>query len=156
MCKVGAYLVASDNSNGNLGIGNATETIWGDSPTEMGSGLPFVNLGTGVVAVQITAGAGFACALLSGGSVKCWGCALFVRERGSTDTECGSDNSNGNLGLGDTTDRGATAASMGDGLPFVDLGSIPQPQRAVAITATEFVVCVVLTNGLKCWGCVCL
>ena len=46
------------------------------------------------------------CAILTNRAFKCWGSNLW-----------------GQLGLGDTLDRGANAADMGDALPPVDLGS---------------------------------
>ena len=45
------------------------------------------------------------CARLADGSLRCWG-----------------ENVYGQLGLGDTNRRGADPGTMGDALPFVDLG----------------------------------
>ncbi|MFM9225531.1 MAG: RCC1 domain-containing protein, partial [Actinomycetota bacterium] len=54
---------------GRLGYGNTT-TI-GDNETPDSIGV--VNLGVGVTATAISAGSTHTCALLSGGTVKCWG-----------------------------------------------------------------------------------
>ncbi len=45
----------------------------GLAPTQMGESLPFVDLGAGSEAVQLSCGVLHCCALLSGGSLKCWG-----------------------------------------------------------------------------------
>ncbi len=55
------------------------------------------------------------CALLDDGSVKCWGC-----------------NSNGQLGQGDTSDRGDGPGELGDALAPVALGT---GRTAVELTA---------------------
>src|SRR3546814_20282370 len=81
----------------------------------MGDNLPTVDLGTGRTAVAIAAGFTHTCALLDDGSLKCWG--------------AGKD---GQLGLGDTTNRGYGPSEMGDNLPTVDLGT---DRTAVAIAA---------------------
>ncbi len=65
----------------------------------------FVSLGKGRRAMRIALGDYHACALLDDGSVKCWGSNRF-----------------GQLGLGDTRDRGVHANEMGDHLPAVDVG----------------------------------
>ena len=51
-------------------------------------------------------GVGYACAILDDKSLKCWG-----------------SNYSGQLGLGDTNNRGDAPGEMGDNLPAVDLGS---------------------------------
>jgi hypothetical protein len=67
----------------------------GDDPGEMGDALPSVDLGTRLFADDIKSGHAGTCVLLKGGGVK-----------------CGGNNSEGQLGLGDTVDRGHTDASM--------------------------------------------
>ena len=119
------------NDFGTLGLGDRE---WrGDEPGEMGDALPTVDLGTGRTATAVAAGRYHTCALLDDGTVKCWG-----------------DNGEGELGLGDTTDRGDQPGEMGDALPAVDLGT---GRTATAITAGRSHVCVQLDDGsLKCWG----
>lgn len=119
------------NERGQLGLGD-TLGSW-DKPREMGDKLPFVDLGAGRTAVQLTAGREHACALLDNGTVKCWGF-----------------NGGGQLGLGDTRDRGDEPGEMGDALPPVDLG----PGRtAVQVSAGSIHTCALLDDGsLKCWG----
>lgn len=79
------------------------------------------------------------CAILANGSLKCWGA-----------------NSNGQLGLGDTANRGRAAGEMGSSLPAVDLGT---GRTAIAVaTGTSAPparghTCAILDNAtVKCWG----
>ena len=93
------------NQHGQLGIGNTTtmgDTFFG----RMGDNLSAVDLGTGRTAVDVSVGDRFSCALLDNGDVKCWG-----------------RNSNGQLGIGNTTHMGDDANEMGDNLASVDLGT---------------------------------
>jgi hypothetical protein len=92
-----------ENLYGQLGLGDTTNR--GDEPNQMGDDLPAVDLGTGKTPTALGVGADFACALLSDHSVKCWG------------------HNNGQLGLGDTTNRGDGPGQMGDALPTVKLFS---------------------------------
>jgi alpha-tubulin suppressor-like RCC1 family protein len=91
-----------------------------------------VRLGSSIP-IQVTAGSSFTCALLGNGNVKCWGV-----------------NFEGQLGLGDTTNRGYDINQMGDNLPAVNLGS---GLTAVAIQSGQAHTCAILNNGsVKCWG----
>ena len=117
--------------HGQLGLGDTGNR--GDDPGEMGDNLPAVDLGTGRTATAISAGGDHTCALLDNGAVKCWG-----------------DNGYGQLGLGDTANRGDDAGEMGDNLPAVDLGT---GRTATAISAGDDHTCALLDNGtVKCWG----
>eukprot|EP00971_Amphidinium_carterae_P184020 3653455-Amphidinium_carterae.1 len=82
------------------------ETAHGSSPGTMGNNLPTLSFGTGKIVVAVSASDGHTCVLLSDETVRC----------------CG-DNSYGELGYGDTTDRYLTA-QMGDHLPAVTLGAL--------------------------------
>ncbi|MCA9178676.1 MAG: hypothetical protein KDB14_29645, partial [Planctomycetales bacterium] len=105
----------------------------GVEASDMGDALPPVSLGTGQTAIAVAHGAYHACAILTGGSVKCWG-----------------SNGGGQLGLGDTEDRSAGAGELGDTLPTVDLGA---GRTAKSITAGGNFTCAILDNGsVKCWG----
>lgn len=127
----GAVKCWGENLSGELGYGDTISR--GGAPTDMGDNLPLVDLGTGRWATAISVGANHACALLDGGDVKCWGA-----------------NNYGQLGLGDTADRGDGPNEMGDHLPVVDLGT---DRRATAISAGEWHTCAVLDGGdVKCWG----
>ena len=94
-------------------------------PTVVGAGQQVpgnfggVFVGTGRTAIAVAGGQGHTCALLDDHSVKCWG-----------------DNAFGQLGLGDTADRGDDLNEMDDNLPAVDLGT---GRTAVAITSGRFI-----------------
>jgi E3 ubiquitin-protein ligase HERC3 len=70
----------------------------------LGGPLPKIDLGAGARVKAIAAGGQHTCALLDDGRVKCWGA-----------------NGAGQLGLGDTADRGQKLGDMGDQLPAVSL-----------------------------------
>ena len=67
------------NDSGQLGLGGTTDSL---VPANL------VDLGPGLKAVELAAGLAHVCALLTDGSVKCWG-----------------SNSHGQLGLGDANNR---------------------------------------------------
>ena len=105
----------------------------GDAAGEMGTNLPYVDLGTGVRATQVVTGAFFSCALLEGGSVKCWGIA-----------------SAGQTGQQTLASSGWNSATLGSNLPAVDLGT---GVVVTALTAGASHVCALLSDGrVKCWG----
>ncbi|MBL8775209.1 MAG: carboxypeptidase regulatory-like domain-containing protein [Acidimicrobiales bacterium] len=120
-----------DNAYGQLGQGDTTRR--GEGPNEMGDNLPTVALGTGRTATAITAGETHVCALMDNGRIKCWG-----------------RNTSGELGLGDTANRGDGPTEMGGNLPAVALGT---GRTATAISAGYDHVCALLDDGsIKCWG----
>lgn len=112
-----------------LGLGD--NIIHGATPGTMGNNLPAVDLGATPLA--ISAGYWYNCALFEEGKVKCWG-----------------NNDHGQLGLGDTKDRGMDPSQMGANLPFVKLGI---GKRAIDIRAAGQHTCALLEGGsVKCWG----
>jgi hypothetical protein len=119
------------NDSGQLGLGDTQNH--GDEASEMGDALPFVDLGKGVAASVIAAGNTHTCVVVDPGKVKCWG-----------------TNTQGQLGLGDTVNRGDAPGQMGRALPYVDLGT---GQKAMAVVAGSLHSCALLENGkVKCWG----
>jgi len=127
----GAVKCWGNNYGGALGVGDSERR--GDEPNEMGDQLPAVELGGGRTATAVVAGNAYCCALLDDGSVKCWG-----------------GNGGGELGLGDTDDRGDEPGEMGDQLPVVQLGA---GRTATALTAQNRHTCALLDDGsIKCWG----
>ena len=81
---------------------------------------------------MITAGGFHSFAALENGSVRCWG-----------------DNDAGQLGYGDTDDRGDNAGEMGDSLAQIDLGA----GRTAPRCRRQFSFVRGLDNGaIKCWG----
>eukprot|EP01083_Nonionella_stella_P000877 2490_1 len=119
------------NNYGQLGLANTNNR--GDNANEMGDNLPEIDLGSGFVVTQISAGRDFTCALSTSNKVKCFG-----------------RNNYGQLGLGKTNNRGDHANEMGDNLPEIDLGSgFVVTQIAVGGTT----VCALSTlYTVKCWG----
>src|SRR5690606_5901957 len=81
--------------------------------------LPAVALGAGRSAVAVSSSGLHACALLDNGTVKCWGL-----------------NHAGQLGLGDTRNRGDDPGEMGDALPPVQLFGDPPDPRPTCIGQT--------------------
>jgi hypothetical protein len=104
-----------------------------DAPTDAGAEAPPPEPGSPLRALAVSTGLLHTCALLDNHRIKCWG-----------------SNGDGELGLGDTRDRGKTAADMGDNLPFVDLGT---RRTATAVSAGRYHTCAILDDGsIKCWG----
>ncbi len=121
------------HSEGNLGLGVPGVGSVGDGPGEMGAKLPIVDLGKGRTVKQLAVGARHSCVILDNDKVKCWG-----------------SNGQGQLGLGDTNNRGDGPGEMGDALAYVDLGA---GRTALQIAASYFHSCAILDNlDLKCWG----
>lgn len=126
------------NLEGALGAGAGVGTL-GDDPGDMGDAVPFVDLGFDTPVLELSMGSDHACALSEAGVVKCWG-----------------RNDEGQLGLGDTLNRGDDDNEMGAQLPSVDLGTDPssgEPLRALHVEAKGKSSCALLeTSQLKCWG----
>ena len=119
------------NTYGGLGLGDSTNR--GTLGGQMGDALPTVDLGTGRKVRVVSAGLYTTCAILDDGRVKCWGYNAF-----------------GQLGLGDTNNRGDVTGEMGDALAPVELGT---GRTAKAIAMGNYVACAILDNdSVKCWG----
>ena len=123
-------------SFGQLGYGdNKTR---GNSPGDLGDNLPEVALGKQSFS-KIAVGSNHVCAISADNSkLKCWG-----------------QNEFGNLGLGDTVDRGNKIGQMGDNLTFTDLGfSSPFVLNAVSTGGHHSCALIASSTGneVKCWG----
>lgn len=119
------------NSQGMLGLGDTDAR--GDDEGEMGDNLPYVELGEGRTAIDISSNTATSCAILDNQTVKCWG-----------------DNSRGQLGQGDMNNRGDEPDEMGDNLTPIDLGT---GLTVKSITSGLWFNCALFTNGkVKCWG----
>jgi len=127
----GAMKCWGDNGAGQLGQGDTM--IRGDARNQLGAFLPAIDLGAGRSAVQAAVGHQHVCVILDDGSLKCWG-----------------GNEHGELGLGDTANRGAKPGEMGERLPAVNLGT-GRTARSLSLGFDH--TCAVLDNGtIKCWG----
>lgn len=125
------------NGDGILGLGDTTPR--GYTSGQMGDDLPALDLGTGFVPQLIGGGNGHNLALSINDSLKSWGL-----------------NSYGELGYGDTNNRGDEPNEMGQYLSTIDLGS---GYTVFGISTSYFGrhSCALLENGtdfvgLKCWG----
>eukprot|EP01083_Nonionella_stella_P102230 290650_1 len=92
------------NLHGELGYGDTKNR--GDDANEMGDNLLEIDLGSNFIPMQIVAGRYHTCALSTAHKVKCWGYNFY-----------------GQLGYGDTNNRGDEANEMGDDLLDIDLGT---------------------------------
>ncbi|CAE7306736.1 Rcbtb1, partial [Symbiodinium sp. CCMP2456] len=109
------------NDKGQLGQGDTLPRPNQQAPVLLGAQV-----------VQISSGAYHSCALLQTGEVKCWGA-----------------NNRGQLGLGDSANRGDDPKEMGDFLAPVGLG----PCKALEVRLGLEHSCARLDDGrVKCWG----
>lgn len=119
------------NTNGQLGQGHKINI--GQNSSELGDALSAIDLGSGVTAKQVSTGTNHACVITNEDKVKCWG-----------------GNQYGQLGLGDTIERGGESQQMGDNLPYVPLSG---SNKVLFITSGHDFNCALLDNGqVKCWG----
>ena len=124
-----------ENRYGQLGLGHIDNT--GDNSGEMGDALSYVNLGNDtsnnpLSVKDISLGHDHVCALLESGQVKCWGYNHY-----------------GQLGQGDTINRGDNATDM-QYLGAIDLGEDVSAKR---VSVGGFHSCVITnSNDLLCWG----
>ncbi|PRP94871.1 RCC1 domain-containing protein [Enhygromyxa salina] len=119
----GAVRCWGSGTAGKLGLGNTTFIGDNELPNTVGP------LNLGGTTVQIAAGAVHTCALLDTGEVLCWG-----------------QNSNGQLGYGNTASVGdnETPASVGP----VDIGAV-----AIRVATGWQHTCVITdTQAVRCWG----
>ena len=91
-------------------LGYESSLSRGGDAANSGDNLPAVNLGTVSYPVEVSTGTATSCARFADGRTKCWG-------RGN------GGNGNGVLGYGDLLNRGGSSGTMGDSLPFIDLGT---------------------------------
>ncbi|MFT6631004.1 MAG: alpha-tubulin suppressor-like RCC1 family protein [Bacteriovoracaceae bacterium] len=119
------------NNTGQLGIGT-TATI-GDQGGEMGAALVVADMGTTSFPISIHSKGYHNCAIFNDGGLKCWG-----------------QNNYGQLGIGNTTQKGDGGSEMGDFLPFIDVGT---GETVVSIDMSDRTTCVITSaSELKCWG----
>jgi alpha-tubulin suppressor-like RCC1 family protein len=136
------------NDTGQLGLGDNVNR--GDMAGEMGSALKGIPNGNADVAWLPAGGLGHTCS-------GWW--AGFV---GFANVECWGDNNFGQLGLGDTVNRGDGSAGivtltspahvlLGANLSDPGRSSLPRPVTFVA--AGNYHSCALLSGGaIKCWG----
>lgn len=107
-------------------------TSRGRAASDMGANLPFIKLGAGRSAKQLSLKNGHACVVLDNDKVKCWGSPGV-----------------GTLGIGSPYSR-FSAADMGDNLPYVNLGT-GRTVKSVS-TGMESTCAIMDDDSVKCWG----
>jgi len=126
-----------ENRHGQLGHGHNADSV-GNAAGEMGDDLPYVDFGSvegdPLTATSIAVGGDTSCALLLNKRVKCWGLTPSL-------VSAPEDYQWTNIGKGEPT--------MGNSLPYVDLGDDP----VADIECAQYSCCAVFENGRsKCWG----
>ena len=125
-------------------LGHESPESIGDEPGEMGINLGTVNLGTNRTAVQLACGGLHMCAILDNKRVKCWGANMHI------------DPFEDSLPLGalgfDSIAAvvGSSPGSMGDNLPFIDLGTNAEVAQLEA--GYGFTCALLESREIKCWG----
>jgi alpha-tubulin suppressor-like RCC1 family protein len=116
------------NDFGQLGLGNLINI--GDD--EAITSMPPIKFPTGFTVKKITAGLQHTCALSVTNKVICWGRNDF-----------------GQLGYGDTTNRGGNPETTPDKLDFIALSSV----KTIISGNFAFHTCAILVSeAVKCWG----
>ena len=134
----GALKCWGKGDNGQLGQGNGHRL--GDGKNEMGDNLKPIKLGSNVKVKSFALGTSHTCAVLTDGTLKCWGSS----GRGKLGLNQGNKDGQGNV-----NDLGDEAGEMAS-LKAVDLGS---GVKAIALTAGVNHTCALLDNHkVKCWG----
>eukprot|EP01083_Nonionella_stella_P079351 217658_1 len=119
------------NGYGQLGYGDTNNR--GDASDEMGDNLPEIELGSKFIPRHIATGGYHTCALSTSHTVKCFGSNIY-----------------GQLGYGDTNNRGDASDEMGDNLPEIELGSKFTPMH---IATGGYHTCALSTSHtVKCFG----
>eukprot|EP01083_Nonionella_stella_P179809 639388_1 len=119
------------NLYGQLGYGDTNNR--GDEANEMSDTLLEIDVGTSFIPMQIVTGYRYTCALSTANKVKCWGYNFY-----------------GQLGYGDTNNRGYEANQMGDNLLGIDLGTSFIPMQIV--TGHGHTCALSTAHKVKCFG----
>lgn len=121
--ELGEVRCWGDNSSGQLGYGNTVVIGENETPSSVGV------VAVGGTVTHIEAGNYHTCAILEGGTIKCWG-----------------NNGFGQLGLGNTTDIGDNETPAAT--PVINVGGTVT-QLALGTLHT----CALLSTGaVRCWG----
>lgn len=127
LLQSGAVRCWGSNVNGQLGQNNTLPL--GNSPAS--SIISAGDVPLGGTAVQVAAGYGFSCALLTAGNVRCWGYG-----------------NSGRTGYNITTDTAVTPATS-----IINTGDVPIGGTVTQISAGLGHACALLTTGsVRCWG----
>lgn len=139
LTRTGTVRCWGSSETGQLGYGNTinigddeTPALAGDVPVLLAS-----EINAGITVTQISAGNLHTCALLSTGSVRCWGQGI-----------------SGQLGYGNTQTIGddETPASEGD-VPVLLASEINEGITVTQISAGGHHTCAILSTGnMRCWG----
>jgi alpha-tubulin suppressor-like RCC1 family protein len=115
---------------GRLGYGNTTKIGDNETPSSVGD-VPVLPVGDNRAITQVSVGGANTCALIAGGSVRCWGSGF-----------------NGRLGQG-----GGFVDNVGDNETPATLHDIVLGSPATQIVTGQQLSCARLANGrLRCWG----
>jgi alpha-tubulin suppressor-like RCC1 family protein len=119
-------------SSGKSGPPALTSGYLGDAAGEMGASLPKIDLGTNHFARKVVTGWNSTCVLREDYQVVCFG-----------------RNSDGQLGIGNTSDIDASG-EFGDSLSSIDFGS---NRFAIDLVGGNSAHCAILDDGgVRCWG----
>jgi alpha-tubulin suppressor-like RCC1 family protein len=120
------------SSDGKIGLGAVGHT--GDGPGEMGTALPVVNLGSGLLVRSLAVGTVNNCAIMTTGQWKCWG------------SNANGANANNQI----TGAQGDNIAEMGNTLTF---RSLPNSGVPAQLELGSQGGCAITTCGaVHCWG----